>query len=94
MRLVDDEQRRLGDRELVEHVRVGELLGREEDELERVLGQLGQRGVALGGPHRRVELRRPAGGPRSRRSSTCSRWSAMSGETTTVAPGVSRPAIW
>ena len=31
---------------------------------------------------------------RSRRSSTCSRWSAMSGETTTVAPGVRRPAIW
>ena len=49
VRLVDHEQRGPRDRELVEHVVVGELLGREEDELERVLGQLGQRRVALGG---------------------------------------------
>ena len=30
----------------------------------------------------------------SRSASTWSRWSAISGDTTTVAPGVSSPAIW
>ena len=50
-----------GDRELVEHVRVGELLRRQEDELQRVLGQLGERRVALGRRHGRVQLRGAAG---------------------------------
>ena len=65
VRLVDDEQRRLRDRELVEHLRLGELLGREEHELERVLGQLGERLVPLGGPDAGVELRRTARRPRA-----------------------------
>jgi hypothetical protein len=40
VRLVDHQQRRAGDGELVEHVLVGQLLGRQEDELERILGEL------------------------------------------------------
>ena len=62
MRLVDDQQRRLRDRELVQHVRVGELLGGEEDELERLLGELGECRLALGRGDVRVELGGAAGG--------------------------------
>jgi hypothetical protein len=92
--LVDHEQRRLGHGELVEHVGVGQLLGREEQELKRVLGEVGDRLLALGARDGRVELGRAQVPPvRVRRSSTWSRCSAMSGLTTTVAPGVSNPAI-
>ncbi|HEX7956611.1 MAG TPA: ATP-dependent DNA helicase RecQ, partial [Pyrinomonadaceae bacterium] len=47
VRLVDHEQRGARHGQLVEHVLVGELLRGQEEELERVLGQLGQRPVAL-----------------------------------------------
>jgi len=63
VRLVDDEQRGLRDRELVEHVGVGELLGCEEHELQRVLGQLGERRGPLGGRDVGVQLRGAAGRP-------------------------------
>ena len=85
VRLVDDEEGRPGGGELVEHGRVGELLGGEEEELERVLRQLGERLLALALRHARVELR-GAERARSRSPSTWSRWSAISGETTRVAP--------
>jgi hypothetical protein len=45
---VDDEQRRARRRQLAEHVGVRELLGRQQQELEGVLGQLGERPLALG----------------------------------------------
>ena len=57
VRLVDDEEGRPGGGELVEDGGVGELLGGEEEELERVLGQLGERLLALALRHARVELR-------------------------------------
>ncbi len=61
VRLVDHEQRRRRATASSSSTSgVGELLGREEDELERVLGQLGERGLALGGRDGRVELRRAA----------------------------------
>jgi hypothetical protein len=55
--LVDDQQRRSRHGELGQHLLVGELLGSQEQELERVLGQLGERAFALGGGQGRVELR-------------------------------------
>ena len=61
VRLVDHQQRRPGDRQLVQHVGVGELLGGEEEELERLLGELGQRPRALGGGDMGVQLRGAAG---------------------------------
>ena len=93
VRLVDHEQRHVGHRELVQHLRPRELLGREEDELQRVLGELGQRRSRS----RRGSVEFSCAAPPaacSRSPSTWSRWSAISGETTTVAPGVSSPAIW
>ena len=93
VRLVDDEQRRCRDGQLVEHLLVGELLGREEDELERVLGELGQRGVALRGGDGRVELGGAARGALAQVVHLLA-LERDERETTTVAPGVSRPAIW
>jgi hypothetical protein len=63
VRLVDHQQRRPGDGELVEHVRVRELLRRQEEELELLVGELGERLVAVGGADGRVELGGAAGGP-------------------------------
>ena len=60
MRLIDDEQRRLRVPDGVDHLGLGQLLGGEEEELERVLGQLGERRFPLGGRDGRVDLRRPA----------------------------------
>ena len=57
VRLVDDEEGRPGRGEIVEDGGVGELLGGEEEKLERVLGQLGERLLALALRHARVELR-------------------------------------
>ena len=54
--LVDHHQRRARGHELVEHLLVGELLRGQEQELERVLGELGQRLGALGRRDARVEL--------------------------------------
>ena len=47
VRLVDHEQRDVGHAQLVQHRLARELLGREEQELERPLGQLVQRVLAL-----------------------------------------------
>ena len=57
MRLVDHQQRRLRRRQLAAARRVGELLRGEEEELERVAGEVGERLRALGGGDLRVELR-------------------------------------
>src|SRR3954469_14155056 len=57
VRLVDDDERRLRGRQLVEDLGVGELLGGEEQELERVLLELGERLLALALGQARVELR-------------------------------------
>ena len=94
MRLVDHEQRDVGDGQLVEHLLAGELLGRQEQELERPLGQLVQRVLALA---RAAIVEFSCAAPPAqtlRSASTWSRCSAISGETTSVAPGVSIPAIW
>ena len=62
VRLVDHQQRRMCHRQLGQHVLVGELLGGQEQELERILGELGERPLALGRGQARVDLRRAARG--------------------------------
>jgi hypothetical protein len=57
--LVDDQQRRGGDCQLVEEIGIGELLRSEQEELERILGELGERLLALRGRQARIELRGP-----------------------------------
>jgi hypothetical protein len=86
MRLVDDEQRRLRGGQLLEGLLVRELLGREEQELEPALLEA----LARRSPAGRPELSAAA----SSIASTWSSWSAISGETTMVAPSVSSPATW
>ena len=93
MRLVDDEQRRPRDGQLVEHVVVGELLRGEEDELQRVLGELGQRRIALRRRDGRVELGRPA----RRALAQVVDLVALEGDERRDddrGPGSSSPAIW
>ena len=92
MRLVDDDERRLGGGDSSSDVGVREPLGRDEQELERVLGEPGERLLALA--PRQLELSSAAPSARSRSASTWSRCRAISGETTSVAPAVSSPAIW
>jgi hypothetical protein len=62
VRLVDDEHRDARHHELVEDVGIGELLGRQEEELERVLGEVGQHVGAFARRHGGVQLRGVAGG--------------------------------
>ena len=59
MRLVDDEQRRVGTRDAVHHARPGQLLGREEQKLELATAEIVEGPLALPVSKRRVEeLRR------------------------------------
>ncbi len=95
MRLVDRDEARPGRTDGVEHLVVGELLGREEEELELARRGGLERGAALGRGHGRAH----GGGARVvvaqlEQERTWSCWSAMSGETTSVGPGSSRPGSW
>ena len=60
VRLVHDHERRLGRRQLAHHVVIGELLRREEEELQLVAAELRQRLGSLGLGHGRVDAGRAA----------------------------------
>jgi hypothetical protein len=62
VRLVDDEQRHVRRAQLPEHLVVGQLLGREQEELDLPGGEVGEGPLPLRRRHGRVEQRGPLAG--------------------------------